>query len=671
MEIGLHVANFTWPGGPGAIAEQLTRVVTAAEDVGFGRVSVMDHVWQIGPLGPPEEPDARGLHDAGLPGRAHVAGRAAGLGDGRQSTATRACSPRSSPRWTCCRTAGRGSASAPPGTRRSPRASACSSRPPPSASSGWRRRCRSACRCGATTTARTRASTTGSAARSTRRSRCAGRTRRSSSAAAARRRRCGWWRSTPRRATCSPAPTLAHKLDVLRGHCADVGRDYDEIEKTVMVRLDPGRTARRSTSCWRTCAARRPRVHRGARVGAGGGGDHPAGGPRRAGDPGGGEVLRRRRVRAHRDAARAQVARCARRRRGMHGGRVPRTSRPQRPRTPRAGDAPAAAQPIVFWPSIVSRMMSACPACWAVSATMCRNTRRAERRRARREPRAPSAAGATGRGRAATATSASVRAATSLVVGQHAGQGLVGQQPELVRPTPGPAPGSGHSPSGIAIASVPRSMKSAQLGSVAATCLISPPRVSSLAVGAQPGLLVGQAARRCGAGSTGASAGSPGCRPARPWRSRSQCGGGSGGVGLGGALGVRHAANTMTHWCHFLTSIAARLRTWPTRARGRCACCRCCRPTATGRARSWPTGWRCRCGRCAATSTGCASWATRSRRTAAWTAATSSPPVRRCRRSCSTTRRRSRWRSACRPRRRAGWPGSRRRRCARWPRWCR
>ena len=56
MEIGLHVANFTWPGGPGAIAEQLTRVVTTAEDVGFGRVSVMDHVWQIGPLGPPEEP---------------------------------------------------------------------------------------------------------------------------------------------------------------------------------------------------------------------------------------------------------------------------------------------------------------------------------------------------------------------------------------------------------------------------------------------------------------------------------------------------------------------------------------------------------------------------------------------------------------------------------------
>jgi F420-dependent oxidoreductase-like protein len=37
-----------------------------------------------------------------------------------------------------------------------------------------------------------------------------------------------------------PSPDLEHKLDVLRGHCADVGRDYDTIEKTVMFGLDPG-----------------------------------------------------------------------------------------------------------------------------------------------------------------------------------------------------------------------------------------------------------------------------------------------------------------------------------------------------------------------------------------------------------------------------------------------
>src|SRR4051812_39787236 len=35
-------------------------------------------------------------------------------------------------------------------------------------------------------------------------------------------------------------PDVERKLDVLRGHCADVGRDYDDIHKTVMLPLDPG-----------------------------------------------------------------------------------------------------------------------------------------------------------------------------------------------------------------------------------------------------------------------------------------------------------------------------------------------------------------------------------------------------------------------------------------------
>jgi F420-dependent oxidoreductase-like protein len=33
---------------------------------------------------------------------------------------------------------------------------------------------------------------------------------------------------------------VSQKLDVLRGHCEAVGRDYDEIQKTVMAPLDPG-----------------------------------------------------------------------------------------------------------------------------------------------------------------------------------------------------------------------------------------------------------------------------------------------------------------------------------------------------------------------------------------------------------------------------------------------
>ncbi|HEX3825460.1 MAG TPA: LLM class F420-dependent oxidoreductase [Mycobacteriales bacterium] len=54
MKLGIHVSDFTWPGGPAAIASDLTRIATAADDNGFTKLSVMDHVWQIGHVGPPE-----------------------------------------------------------------------------------------------------------------------------------------------------------------------------------------------------------------------------------------------------------------------------------------------------------------------------------------------------------------------------------------------------------------------------------------------------------------------------------------------------------------------------------------------------------------------------------------------------------------------------------------
>jgi alkanesulfonate monooxygenase len=54
MELGLHVSNFTWPGGAPALAPTLARVARDAEGAGFARLSVMDHFWQIGINGPPE-----------------------------------------------------------------------------------------------------------------------------------------------------------------------------------------------------------------------------------------------------------------------------------------------------------------------------------------------------------------------------------------------------------------------------------------------------------------------------------------------------------------------------------------------------------------------------------------------------------------------------------------
>ena len=102
----------------------------------------------------------------------------------------------------------------------------------------------------------------------------------------------------------------------------------------------------------------------------------------------------------------------------------------------------------------------------------------------------------------------------------------------------------------------------------------------------------------------------------------------------------------------FLTSIG--LVSKMTRAPGCCGCSRCCRRTATGLAPSWrrlevsPRTLR-------ATSSGCASSATPSTRSAVWPAATSSRLAPPCLPCCSTTTRRSRSRSGCgRGRRRGG-----------------
>jgi F420-dependent oxidoreductase-like protein len=54
MKVGLHIPDFTWDGGPAALRARLGEVAQRAEQGGFDRVSVMDHVWQIGNVGPPE-----------------------------------------------------------------------------------------------------------------------------------------------------------------------------------------------------------------------------------------------------------------------------------------------------------------------------------------------------------------------------------------------------------------------------------------------------------------------------------------------------------------------------------------------------------------------------------------------------------------------------------------
>jgi F420-dependent oxidoreductase-like protein len=54
MNIGLHISDFTWQGGAPELRVRLGEIAQRAEAAGVDRISVMDHVWQIGPIGPPE-----------------------------------------------------------------------------------------------------------------------------------------------------------------------------------------------------------------------------------------------------------------------------------------------------------------------------------------------------------------------------------------------------------------------------------------------------------------------------------------------------------------------------------------------------------------------------------------------------------------------------------------
>jgi F420-dependent oxidoreductase-like protein len=239
MELGVHISNFTWPGGPPQIAQDLTRIATAAEDLGFAKLSVMDHVWQIGHIGPPEHDmleayttlgylaartsritllgwvTAVVYREPGLlakavttldvlsEGRAWLGIGAAwnepearGLGLSFPPTAERF--ERLEEALQICLQMWSGDDSPYAGTHyrleRTLNAPAALTRPHPPILIGG------------------------------------GGERKTLLLVAKYAQACNLF----------PGPELEHKLDVLRGHCADVGRDYNEIEKTVMGPLDPG-----------------------------------------------------------------------------------------------------------------------------------------------------------------------------------------------------------------------------------------------------------------------------------------------------------------------------------------------------------------------------------------------------------------------------------------------
>lgn len=54
MKLGLQIPNFTWPGGPAQLAATLREIAQTADDGGLASLWVMDHFFQIPPVGAAE-----------------------------------------------------------------------------------------------------------------------------------------------------------------------------------------------------------------------------------------------------------------------------------------------------------------------------------------------------------------------------------------------------------------------------------------------------------------------------------------------------------------------------------------------------------------------------------------------------------------------------------------
>ena len=84
MKLGLQPNGLDRTGGPEQFAGILAEITRAAEEAGFDRIGVADHLWQHPIMGGPEASEAECY--AGVPGRRPTAGQA--LGNGRLGTPT-------------------------------------------------------------------------------------------------------------------------------------------------------------------------------------------------------------------------------------------------------------------------------------------------------------------------------------------------------------------------------------------------------------------------------------------------------------------------------------------------------------------------------------------------------------------------------------------------------
>jgi F420-dependent oxidoreductase-like protein len=55
VRIGVQIPDFQGAGGPGQLGRRLAEVARTADDAGFASIAVMDHFFQIGMIGPPDQ----------------------------------------------------------------------------------------------------------------------------------------------------------------------------------------------------------------------------------------------------------------------------------------------------------------------------------------------------------------------------------------------------------------------------------------------------------------------------------------------------------------------------------------------------------------------------------------------------------------------------------------
>ena len=66
MKIGLQIPSFSWPGGTEAIGPTVGRIAHQADEIGFDSIWVMDHFFQIRGVGKQEEPMLEGWTTLGF-----------------------------------------------------------------------------------------------------------------------------------------------------------------------------------------------------------------------------------------------------------------------------------------------------------------------------------------------------------------------------------------------------------------------------------------------------------------------------------------------------------------------------------------------------------------------------------------------------------------------------